>query len=462
MALNSDVHAQHGKDPGLQVSTDNWGRVTTPVFGTSESGVYAGAELFAGPNKFGSYFSGVLPNGRIVTPAGVSVQVGMNPLGVVVTPDGKYLVTSNDDERDGTLSSVQNSTNKGGYALSVIDTATMTVVSQINTAGSYFVGLQVTGSGPYTLWAAGGASHNVKLFSISPAGGITSGGSIPITPLLPQNAGYVSNYVPDTAVFNPATDKPPVPTGFSRTIGSQLTFPAGLALSPDQKYLYVACNGDNSVAVIDIATKAVVCRVAVGYFPYAVTISNDGQRVMVSNWGITEYKFKSPQYDSTGKLIALPPIANNQPDGFYVPPTSTSGPNPKTSSVSLLRAPNGNGTNLVLEGSIYEGHALDELNTIGDTHPSAAVVVSQGNREVLYVTKSNSDAIGLIRIGKNHAQTVKLADFDLSPIDIRNLSLDAPQRKGGSDTTVHGAYPNALASRQITIASMSRKPESTP
>src|SRR5215831_13774927 len=89
------VRAQQGDDPGKKISTKNWGRVTAPVYGTSEQGVYKGAELFAGPNKFGSYFSGVLPNGRIVTPAGVSVQVGMNPLGIALTPDGKYLITSN-------------------------------------------------------------------------------------------------------------------------------------------------------------------------------------------------------------------------------------------------------------------------------------------------------------------------------------------------------------------------------
>src|SRR5262249_54096021 len=148
---------------------------------------------------------------------------------------------------------------------------------------------------------------------------------------------------------------PPVPTNFSRKNGSQLTFPAGLALSPDQKYLYVACNGDNSVAVIDTAARTVVRRVFVGYFPYGVSVSNDGQRIMISNWGITEYKFKNPQYDNAGILTALSPISNNQPDGFYVPPTSTTGTNPKTSSVSLLTAPNGNGAGLVLDGSVYEG-----------------------------------------------------------------------------------------------------------
>ena len=82
--------------PALDVTT--WGLVTAPVHGTSLQGAYRGAELFAGPDQFGSYFTAVLPNGRVVRPAGVSTQVGMNPLGVALTLDGKYLITSNSDE----------------------------------------------------------------------------------------------------------------------------------------------------------------------------------------------------------------------------------------------------------------------------------------------------------------------------------------------------------------------------
>src|SRR5262245_9473880 len=73
----SRARAQQGNELGLQISANAWGTVVAPVFGSSESGPYAGAELFAGPNKFGSYFKGVLPNGRIAKPVGVSVQVGM-------------------------------------------------------------------------------------------------------------------------------------------------------------------------------------------------------------------------------------------------------------------------------------------------------------------------------------------------------------------------------------------------
>jgi YVTN family beta-propeller protein len=436
---------EHGEQPGLQISSENWGRVTAPVFGASEKGVYAGAELFAGPNKFGSYFSGVLPNGRIVTPAGVSIQIGMNPLGAAITPDGRFLVTSNDDERDGGIASLRSATNVGGYSLSVIDTSTMTVVSQITT-GKFFVGMQITGAapGPYTLWAAGGAEQDVKRYTLAANGAIAAAtpAHIVISPILPPNAGYVSNYTPDVA-FNTADasgNKPPVPTGFSRTvspINTQLTFPAGLALSPDQKYLYVACNGDNSVAVIDTTTNppAVVQRVPVGYFPYNISVSGDGQHVLVSDWGITEYKFSSPHY-SGSTLVALDPTSPPNAPGFFVPVTSTSGPNPKTSSISILSAPGGDGAMLSLQGAIYEGHPLDDLNNVGDTHPSATAIVRHGSTEVLYVTKSNSDAIGMIRLDKNQ----KLPDFQLSAISIRE-----EKKPGEPGTEVHGAYPNALA-----------------
>src|SRR5262249_2109952 len=170
LKINSDAVINFGRAlvalvlcPGMalgqSINTSNWGTVTTPVYGTSESNPnYSSAEILAGPNKLGSYYAGVLPNGKKVTPAGSSIQIGMNPLGVALTPDGKFLVSSNDDEREGGLTSFQSSINLGGYSLTVVDTATFAVVSQFRTSVRFFVGLQVSGpaNGPYTVWAAGG------------------------------------------------------------------------------------------------------------------------------------------------------------------------------------------------------------------------------------------------------------------------------------------------------------------
>src|SRR6266496_2586780 len=187
------------------IRPNNWGKVTAPVYGSSETGVYAGAELFAGPNKFGSYFAGVLPNGRMVTPAGTTIQIGMNPLGAALTPDGKFLISSNDDERETNLPSYQSAINLGGYSLSVIDTATMQVVSQFNVTGRFFVGMQVSGTGPYTVWASGGADNDVKIFSLSTSGAISPAATpkIAIPPIQPHASGFVSNYTPGPQFTTP-------------------------------------------------------------------------------------------------------------------------------------------------------------------------------------------------------------------------------------------------------------------
>jgi YVTN family beta-propeller protein len=410
-----------------------WGRYTAPVFGTSEHGVYRGAELFAGPNKFANdYFHGVLPNGRIVRPAGVSAQVGMNPLGIALTRDGRYLIISNDDERNGNLASLQNATNHGGYSLSVVDTATMKVVSQVNAVGALFVGLQATGDGPpYTGWVSGGADNTVKTFAISETGviGTKPCDTIPIEPLLPRDKGYVSHYVPgsDLAETGDGGYKPPVPTNFDAAHGAKITFPAGSALSPDGKFLYVACNGDNSLAVIDTARRTVVNRVPVGFFPYAVAVTPDGRTAYVSNWGVTEYKFKLPTYSPTGLLSGLGMIPGNQPDGFYVPRTVKG----KTSSVSVISIPDGDGSRAAPDGWIDQSKALDALSRVGDTHPSAMAVLRNGAEATLCVTRSNDDSLGLVPTAEPESGGTV---FDLSPIHLG----------GAGGEKLVGAYPDAV------------------
>lgn len=424
--------------PRPAVDLKEWGALTAPVFGTSESGVYAGAELFAGPDKCGAYFSGVLPNGRIVKPAGVSIQVGMNPLGLVLTPDGKFLISSNDDERREGVSSYENPANAGGYSLSVVDTASMRVVSRIS-AGRLFMGLQVSGTGPYTLWASGGGDNDVKLFDIGTDGVISRSRttpSIPLAPISPNNQGFVSHYDPDPV----SLAGKPLPSGFDPREGAHLTFPAGSALSPDGRFLYVALMGDNSVAAINTARKQVVQQVPVGYFPYDVAVAAGGRKILVSNWGITAYKFAKPTYDPrTGKLTALI-STGNLPAGFFVPVTRVAGPHPRTSSISILTAAGGDGSQLALSGSIYEGQRLDALEKVGDTHPSATAVVARRGREILYVTKSNVDRLGVISLQENR----KLPDLSLSP-----LQTSGPLRhdyfRGAGRRPLYGGYPNAMA-----------------
>lgn len=59
--------------------------------------------------------------------------------------------------------------------------------------------------------------------------------------------------------------------------------PFGLAVSPDQKRLFVAESGINAVAVIDIAGKQVVGHIPVGWFPAKLQVTPDGKKLIVSN-----------------------------------------------------------------------------------------------------------------------------------------------------------------------------------
>ena len=458
-----------GSAATAQVDGTNWGTITAPVYGTSEkavaNGTYSAAELLAGPNKSGelslpssltaTYFDGVLPNGKKVTPAGIVAQIGMHPLGSALTPDGQYIILSCDDERNitGGLSTQLSTTTAnttvnllGGYSVTVLRTSDMKVAAQAN-VGLLFVGLQVVanGAGGYTVYASGGGDHNVKVLTFTPPatptslGALTSGTAIKINPITPNGTPTNFAALPNTGAFNGGDF--PENSGTSGGVvgsgtGNRLTFPAGSALSPNGRYLYVACNADNSLAVIDTTTNTVIKQIPVGFLPYGVSVSRDGSKVLVSNWGVQQYSFLAPPpLDSNGNVTALAgvtPSATDVSGLFFVPVTSTTGTNPKTSSVSVVSVPGGNPANAALLGSIYEGQpaGLDDRSMVGETHPSASAIVRRGTVEVEYVAKANSDSLGLILVANNR----KLQDLDLSPL---NLNLDSH--------TVHGTYPNALA-----------------
>ena len=59
--------------------------------------------------------------------------------------------------------------------------------------------------------------------------------------------------------------------------------PEGVALSPDERFLYVTLEGDNQVAVIDVAGRRVIARTPVGGRPRSIAFSPDGTRAYVTD-----------------------------------------------------------------------------------------------------------------------------------------------------------------------------------
>lgn len=165
-----------------------------------------------------------------------AIDVGLQPIEVAFTPDGRraYVTGSTDTW-----------TGQGG--VSVIDTATKTIVATVGN-GAIPTGIAVS---------ADGSTVYVSVY-----------GRGDITP-------------PSVLAVDTTTDA-------VTAIGAG-RFPAGVAVSPDGDRAYVLDTyineGDDAVWVIDTFTKAVLAKVAVGVDPRGMVASPDGSHLYVLNRG---------------------------------------------------------------------------------------------------------------------------------------------------------------------------------
>ncbi|NUO65501.1 MAG: bifunctional YncE family protein/alkaline phosphatase family protein, partial [Gemmatimonadaceae bacterium] len=75
-------------------------------------------------------------------------------------------------------------------------------------------------------------------------------------------------------------------------------YPAGVALSPDGRWLYVAENLADSIAVFDVSSGALVGRWPAGRYAYGVVVGPDGT-VYVSAWGARTVAVFDPRPDGS-------------------------------------------------------------------------------------------------------------------------------------------------------------------
>ena len=66
-------------------------------------------------------------------------------------------------------------------------------------------------------------------------------------------------------------------------IGDRTTRPTGMALSPDEKTLYLANGRANEVAIIDLESHTTTATIPVGERPWGVALSQDGRTLYTAN-----------------------------------------------------------------------------------------------------------------------------------------------------------------------------------
>lgn len=175
-----------------------------------------------------------LPTGAVLDPVGATFDVGAYPFTMVPAPEPDRVVLLLAGYR--------------GNGIQVVQTATGKVLQTLPQPAA-FVGL--------TFDAAGG-----RLYA--------SGGN--------RDLIYIYDWRNGTATLS---DSIVLAARTLRQAGRR--YPAGLALSADGRLLYVAENLADSLAVVDLASRRVLQRVAAGRYPYGVAAGADGS-VYASAW----------------------------------------------------------------------------------------------------------------------------------------------------------------------------------
>jgi YVTN family beta-propeller protein len=206
-----------------------------------------------GPDKIHPT-SAILPGGRIAAPAGACLFVGSNPLGLALSPDGRYAIVSNDGLPPGS-------------SLSVVDTRTMQITGEYrDPSAAFFMGVALAPdpSDPSRtiVLASDGAAGSVRLFDLDAGGQLT-----------PQAKAIAL----------------PAPPGGR-------AFPAQIAIAPDERTAYVADNLNNTIVAIDIATQTVSRSLPVGDFPLYVTAGTHD--VLAAGTGLSSYTAAEPPLDA--------------------------------------------------------------------------------------------------------------------------------------------------------------------
>lgn len=310
----------------------------------------------------------ILPNGRIITPSGRIVDVAPHPFGLALSSDGRWAVTAN--------------SGVGPFSVSIIDHLNSTAPevtqfpeennSEKGTLEAVFMGLAVAPDNKI-VYVAGGQQNLIHLIDPRSAKKV---GEISCAKSFDQE-DYRDGYIGD------------------------------LVLSRDGSRLYAVDQIGFRMLVIDTKTKRVIHNVKTGRYPFGIALSPDEKTVYVANVGMFEYSYiKSLDKKRLKETAARFPTAAygskemkegvkndsiefkglgdpNSPESFSVWCIDVSKPNPEV--VSKIKT------------GVLVGERVEGIPAVGGSSPNSIVATG----DYVYVSNGGNDNISVIDVKQN-------------------------------------------------------------
>ncbi len=241
----------------------------------------------------------VVSDGTILTPVGTQVYLGITTRAkaVALNPKGNHTAAV---LQMGAPQAVTIFSTQTGAVLQTYSVPYTTATGSSTDSDGSQGGIAYTPDGKYLLFSQDGnygPSSFVAIASVNPTTGLLANYAQVNVPLDVTSEGLLTNVTcfPYNGAANPPAGSPGgttgsflIPCGFPVSIFSDDTFtsyPTSIAITPDNKTAYAVLNENDTLTKIDLTATTPVqgLEVRVGNVPHSVVISPDGTTAYVSN-----------------------------------------------------------------------------------------------------------------------------------------------------------------------------------
>jgi len=310
----------------------------------------------------------IIPNGRIIRPAGRSITTAPHPYGLTLSPDGNTAVTANSGTSPLSITIVRNILSEHPEIQQVPPGPT----SDKGVLASVFMGLAISPDGE-TIYVAGGQENKIYLFDLASG---AEKGSIDCS-YITDEFDYSHGYIGD------------------------------LVLSEDGKTLYAVDQIGFRMVVIDTEQRKHLHSVPVGRYPFGICLSPDEKKIYVANVGMFQYAYVK---DGTGEEAKVKPI--DYPAFAYQSKEMREGVENDTVSIPGLGDPNAAEAFSVFSidltqsepqvvAKIKTGHLVgalvEDIPAVGGSSPNSMVATD----DYIFVSNGNNDNISVISIDRD-------------------------------------------------------------
>lgn len=311
----------------------------------------------------------IIPNGRIVQPMGRTVRIAPHPFGLALSKNGGFAVTANSGNRPFSITILENPTSPQPKVRQVPEG----VLNDKNLLEDVFMGLAIAPD-DRSVWVAGGQANKIYRFDLRTGAKLDS--------IICAQSDNSDGYLGD------------------------------LVLTRDGSMLYVCDQSNFQLLVVDTRNRKVLHRVAVGRYPFGITLSPDEKSVYVANVGMFEYsplrgldeknlKATSPDFPTSAygskemregyktDRYEVPALGDpNAPESFSVWAVDVS-------AVNQPHQPNQpyqpTVTHRTKTGFLV-GEKIEGIPAVGGAGPNSLVA----NDHFVFVTNGNNDCVSVI------------------------------------------------------------------